>query len=150
MPSLSAGSLQLREADLVIEKRLIKRAALSYERCLRVCYFNDLRFAGAIASNRRIQIILRFQDPFSCQRDARQGVRDLRARGIKLLGELPCGDLAFVFGYLNLQACLTFAAAAPAPVKDRNVKTEARRYTAVLIQSRRFHRVSLEATIDRI
>src|ERR1041385_143561 len=102
MPSLSAGSLQLREADLVIEKRLIKRAALSYERCLRVCYFNDLRFAGAVASTRRVMFILLFQCPSACQRDELPGVRDLRARGLKPLGELPCGDLAFVFGNLNL------------------------------------------------
>src|ERR1051325_7325120 len=116
--SLAGCETQTGQRCLVIEKRLVQSVALLDERGVRVSHFRDLRFARAITSDRRRQVVLCFRDAFTSKVDARRGIRSLRLRCVKLLCESTQCERSFILCHLDTQTRLSFATASRAPVED--------------------------------
>src|ERR1051326_3194809 len=122
--SLAGRPAQTRQRRLVIEDRLVQSVALLDQSRLRIRDFNYLRFARAIARDRRGNVVLCFRHAFTREFDARCGIRDLCLCRVELLRESTQRDCSFVLRHFDTQTCLALATTTRTPVEDRNRKTD--------------------------
>src|SRR5437870_4304068 len=141
---------QPTQRRLIIKDCLVQSQPLRNKSGLGVGNFDNLRFAGAVTSDRSVNIGLREDHSLASQSYARGCGTCLRLSRIKLLSKAAYGNGAFVLCDLNTQTRLLFLASTSAPIEDWNIETDRGRHTRMFSETRSFKRIRIEAAIHRI